>query len=691
MRFEKFISENRIDEALLYNQAKSLDDIVLGENTWFFLRHPVLEDYYYDVSDGLNEDEIHHFSIANKLLLEKKLENPKEDPEIARLEKEIAKIEKENKADDTWFADDEGVGFRNKNWEKRLEKDKGKKAQSWSGNKRKDKEEHQEWLKKMSQEDLEVLRKSKQLSKWDKDVEEVYRDISKKARNAFHKLDDLGKKSFIVKYILHGLEATKEEGWGRLAQTAKDKDKRIASDRLESYEEQQKFTKDVLKMFKAEQEMKKEGAAKKVQLLRRYKDAAGIEMALAKSNDKTTVSLLEKVKDLLKRGAFKDDGGAGYMEMLFKIASKEYGSVKELTDCAKQWKAYAPNIKTYKNIDITTICPKRQQLKDMEVEYAKAAQKYLDAIKNGATGAQKAELKRDMESRKVTAANNPTCAYCYVELGREGGATFLAKAEKSGQTYQDEFADWIQKDKKGNPVKDDDGNYVVKGAGKDTRDALNKMGGLRFFGSSDYTENSHTDAQIERIIKDAAKVGLQLKAITKQRKFVQKYGGRTFEEGPLKGKPVFNINMSVDEVLGFPLVDAIRIKKQYPGNVNIRVVARNPKEAASYSKVREVDVITLLHFKGRGERLKNKELYVNMSPGTKGWKMAIEAIKKEHPRENWNKIFTKICCNMDGKGDCRKCPNACGFNPTRVADYVQKAKGGKMKLTVSGDIKKKGK
>ena len=35
---------------------------------------------------------------------------------------------------------------------------------------------------------------------------------------------------------------------------------------------------------------------------------------------------------------------------------------------------------------------------------------------------------------------------------------------------------------------------------------------------------------------------------------------------------------------------------------------------------------------------------------------------------------------MDGVGKCTKCANACGFNPRRVTDYVQLAKGGKLKM-----------
>jgi hypothetical protein len=120
------------------------------------------------------------------------------------------------------------------------------------------------------------------------------------------------------------------------------------------------------------------------------------------------------------------------------------------------------------------------------------------------------------------------------------------------------------------------------------------------------------------------------------------------------------------------------LKRSYPGNVNIRVVARNPKEAVAYSKEPAVDVITLLHFgTAKSKRMANADIYKNMSPGSKGWDMAINMMKEAHPKENWKKILSKLCCATE---HCKKCPNACGFNPRRVADYTQLAKGGKKVL-----------
>jgi len=631
MRLKSFISKNEIDEALLFNQAKALDDTILGENTWLFFENPLVEGEYYDVTNGLSEDEINHFSLLRDLINE----------DIESDSEEMSKIKEPRK------------------------------FQSWMGKEEKEKNTAFKDSKKMSPK-----------SDWDKEVEAAYKDITKKSRKVFHDLDELGKKSFVIKYILHGMEAKiGEEGWGRDAGAGRKKPKEIYADSLKGYKEKQKFAKDVIAMMKQEEEKKKEALRVRNETFRKFKSLESLEDSLLKSKDTLTQKLMAIVRKKYVDGHFKNEDG--YLEMLLLIKAKQYNSTTEINGCIKQWSAYENNDKTWKSIDLSTVCPKRMKLKEMREEYGKAAKDLQDAIDMGASESTISRLRKRKDSLKITDANNPTCAYCYVEQGREAqekNPNFLfGKEEKEGQVYQGTFKKWIKKDK-GQPMRDKDGNFVLTGVGKKNVETLNRMGGLRFFSSGDYIEDQATDQQIEKIIKDAAKVGLQLKAITKQEKFVTKYGGRVFEEGPLKGKPVFHINMSVDEQRGFKLINAKRLKRKYPGNVNIRVVALNPKQAIEYSKDPDVDVITLLHFSSRGSRMKNKDVYVDMSPGSVGWKQAIEGMKEANPKENWNKILTKLCCAMDGKGDCRKCPNACGFNPNRVSDFVSLAKGGKMRI-----------
>ena len=510
-------------------------------------------------------------------------------------------------------------------------------------------------------------------TEWSKEVEKAFKNITKKSRVAFHQLDDLAKKSFIGKFILHGLEKSwKEVSWGRVDRTAKE----MYADTLASYKEKQKFVNDVIKMYRDWVAHNKEGERRLNQEMARFKSLVDLEASIGRSTDSFVTRLFEYAKDKFGKGWFPEDA---YLEMLLKIRTKQYNSLDELKKCIKQWNAIQGNTKTKTSVDISTVCPKRKQLLEMMDDWSKAKADLANAIENGADKSTIAKLERREKQMRITEANNPTCTYCYVESARamldKNPKFTLAKSEKEGLRYQDTFKEWIKKEK-GEWVRDKDGNVVLNKVGKKKIEMFNRMGGLRFFSSGDYIEDQATDKEIERIIADAEEVGLQLKAITKQANFVKKYGGRIFKKGPLKGKPVFNINMSVDEQRGFPLEIAKHLKKQYPGNVNIRVVALNPEQAGKYAKDPDVDVVTLLHFKVRG-RMKNPDLFVNMSPGSKGWKMAIDAMTEDMPKSEVNKILAKLCCNT---GHCITCPNACGFNPRRVADYTQLAKGGKKVL-----------
>ena len=590
-----------------YQQERIDEAIVLGQNTWLFLEHPLLEDVYYPIDGALTEDEISHFNLLNE-------------------------ISREEKSD-----------------------------------------------RKLRAAEFQASKDSQPKSEWDTGVEKAFNDLTKKSKTSFNSLNDLEKKSFIGKYILHGLESKNVTGagWGRQASFGRDQ-KEIYSDALKSYKEKQRFANDVINMYKNWKQEQKEGEVKLNDIMKKFTSIVDFEASLGRSSDGFTSKLFEWIKDKFGKGWFPEEA---YLEYLFKIRAKQYNSQKEIEDCVKQWSAIGGNTKTHASVDISTVCPKREKLLEMMQDWSKAHRDLEEATVAGAEASTIKNLQTRADSLKVTDANNPTCAYCYVESAREIAKKhpkyFLAKAEKRGLRYQDTFKKWLNKEKDGTFEKDKDGNFKLTKKGLSQVADLNRMGGLRFFSSGDYIEDQSTDNEIERIIADAQLVGLQLKAITKQEKFVKKYGGRVFTEGPLKGKPVFNINMSVDEQMGFKLSIAKNLKRSYPGNVNIRVVARNPQEAIDYSKDSAVDVITLLHFKARPSRMANADIYKNMSPDSVGWKAAIEGMKKVHPKENWNKILSKICCST---AHCKTCPNACGFNPRRVADYTQLAKGGKKVL-----------
>jgi len=663
MRLEKFLSEKQIDEELLYKQAKSLDDTVLGENTWLFLKHPLLEGKYYDVTDGLNESEFEYFSFMSNLLTEKKAKlgrNVDKDlaPDAEATQKilpyddlELAKL-KDKKGEyksgkwQSWMATDPDRKQLNRR-QRKFEKESGKKIKDIEAKAALD-----------AKDDLAMTKEATPKKDWSKELETAYIELTKKSRTAYHELDQLGKKSYIAQYILNGMKTkrTQDQKWGRKAKKGENQ-KTIYSDTELSFKEQQTFSRELIKMMQKEEAQKIAGLRHRKKLLNTEDDRRKLENGLEKAGG-VAAKLIERAKEAYEKGYFKNE--TGYWEVLLKIRAKEYADLGELDQCIKQWSAIESNTKTDMSVDISTVCPKRDEYLLMCQDYATAREKAINGWKNGLSHTEVRALIKKAKSLEVTEANNPTCTYCYVESAREikdmNPRYPYAKAEKKGQTYQGDIAGWKQK----------------------TVDKFNRMGGLRFFSSGDYIEDTATDTQIEKIIADAEKVGLQLKAITKQEKFVNNYGKRVFKDGPLKGKNVFNINMSVDEARGFNLTNAINIKKQHSDgkNVNIRVVATNIEQAVKYSLEPEVDVITLLHFSSRGKRMKNQELYYNMKTGSKGWKEAIKAMKKAHPKANWNKVLSKLCCATT---KCVSCPNACGFNPKRVADFTKLAKGGEIK------------
>jgi hypothetical protein len=449
MRFEKFITEKQIDESLLFKQARALDDTVLGENTWLFAKHPLFEDIYYDVTNGLNEDELDHFAMLSDMLNE---------------------VSREEKA-------------------KRKEKVAVMKA----------------------------YQVEKPISDKDKELRAAYNDIMDKSRKSFHKLDKVSQKSYIIKYMLHGKDTLRsKEDWGRL-EKAGATPKEVYTDSLKGYKARQQFVKDLMIMVKAEEEKRKEGAKKYHEIRKKYKDIVDLEISLGKSSDTLTQKLLAYAKEGFAKKNY-DEGK--YLHFLWKIRAKQYNDVKELSQCIKQFDAIENNTKTVKSIDITTVCPKREKLLEMLEDFRQAQADYEQAVYDGASDSTAKRLKERMESMRVTEANNPTCAYCYVEQGREIQADnpnyIYAKAEKRGQTYQGTFGNWIQKKNKKPVIDPDTGGYVLTKSGEKSVEKFNKMGGIRFFSSGDYIENEATNAEIEKVIKDAEKVGLQLKAITKQ-------------------------------------------------------------------------------------------------------------------------------------------------------------------------------
>lgn len=191
-------------------------------------------------------------------------------------------------------------------------------------------------------------------------------------------------------------------------------------------------------------------------------------------------------------------------------------------------------------------------------------------------------------------AGNP-CEYCYVN-----------QARTSNTRTKKQLIDRI-------PY-----NHEILRLRKETIIKLNKMGGLRLFSFADYIP--WMDEDLEKLISDAEKRHLLLKAITKQRQFVEKYKDRML------------INFSVDLILpDYP-----------PEDVLIRCMVRNYEEVLQ--AYNWADILTPYHGKRISKDYRPKE--------------ALNACLDLAPE--------KTCC---ATGSCSTCSVRCGMPLDKILDH----------------------
>lgn len=187
------------------------------------------------------------------------------------------------------------------------------------------------------------------------------------------------------------------------------------------------------------------------------------------------------------------------------------------------------------------------------------------------------------------------CAYCYVEAYRRIGVN--AKKLHDRIPYR---------------------RNILKLA-KWTIDKLNRSGGLRLFSFGDYMP--WMDKELFMVIEDARKVGLMLKAITKQEEFVHKFW-----------RYMSVINVSIDSIgCGVDHDRARMLRDMYP-NVKVRAVILSHEDLENLSWA---DILTLNHGPNGFYHFKKSEM-----PGI--------IVKYGH----------KLCC-LTGK--CETCQLRCGW------------------------------
>jgi len=167
----------------------------------------------------------------------------------------------------------------------------------------------------------------------------------------------------------------------------------------------------------------------------------------------------------------------------------------------------------------------------------------------------------DLSTKCIRIKNGHPCEYCYVQRARKIG--YRAKTEYDRIPY---------------------GNDILRLKTK-TVLQLNKIGGLRLFAFGDY--EPWMKPHIIKIIDNAERKGLLLKAITKQLNFLE-FCDKIFT------------NYSMDFVHGFPSFPCF----EHP-NLKYRVMVRNEDEVKQIYK--EADILTPYHGPKINENYRPKE------------------------------------------------------------------------------------
>ena len=166
-------------------------------------------------------------------------------------------------------------------------------------------------------------------------------------------------------------------------------------------------------------------------------------------------------------------------------------------------------------------------------------------------------------------ARGDACVYCYVKTGRDTG--IRAKAVKEYAPYAGHR--W--------PLTL---TCAMKGR-------LSAMGGIRMFGSSDYSARHRKD--VDQFLADCLIAGLKAKAITKQELFLIHHHDH---------EALAVINVSIDRLgpewgsrrsqIGERKARAL--KEQYH-KAKIRAVCLSPEDVEYYGSKPEIDILTLNH------------------------------------------------------------------------------------------------
>lgn len=224
---------------------------------------------------------------------------------------------------------------------------------------------------------------------------------------------------------------------------------------------------------------------------------------------------------------------------------------------------FSDNSKTFTSWDPGNLCPK----KDSFIEYIVARMK-----KEGKTYADlvNVDLIAQWYDDALKEGIQVPCSYCYVEQARRKAIQF----QQQGKSITGVRFAMAKTSIRAIPY---NGALLNERRFSDKKiNEMNKRGGLRMFSFSDYIRAVHR-VQIGKMLRDAAKRLLSVKAITKVAEFVEDFAstGITINQSLDAMNPMFGMDWDL----------AVQNKEKYP-NVKIRVVARNLEEFDRFWKLK---------------------------------------------------------------------------------------------------------
>lgn len=353
--------------------------------------------------------------------------------------------------------------------------------------------------------------------------------------------------------------------------------------------------------------------------------------------------------------------------------------------------------------------------------------------KSALRGNQKTLLSVDISGDCPMRANGTPCIFCYVEQPRSAVEAFKKTHKLAGDTIDELRSSAHDKGLKlpvmQSPVKVFDvakySGEILKMPKPLVRFFNERVGGLRVYSNGDYRQVDKET--LNQIVRDASKVGLKLKFITKQIEAVRLLRGRqhvfvnlstemmvenadVLAKGNKALEAVFSDPAARKMIAyGFSVDEATKLRGRHP-RMAVRYVALNREDGIRAIADPRVDVVTMYHGVTDPEKLKaiwriqNPYLFDTLgaktvdalarvfqySKNVKGIATTVTQAELDRvlgPKSMPVKQFTelgikKLCCQT---GKCSTCGACCGFGRGRGDRVLSQMLDGKPLASVEFD------